>query len=276
MNAVIRKMPAMLKWLMAVPLALGLAHAHAETVLEKARAKNEIRIATSDSLKPWGYMDDTNKPIGFNLDVSREMGKRMGFGKVTFVTDSYKNFISGLNADRYDMVVAILTPTEERRKSADFSNPYMVVSKNIFVRDDNTSIRSLEDLAGKRLGVAAGTTHEAWARQHVKDAQIRVYDNFFLALQDLAIGRVDARITDRVTGMTAAKEGRFPVKIAGPDLSQDIGAIAYKKGQDDLAAIVNKVIQEMVDDGSLNEISRKWLAGIEMGEELKKLPKDAR
>jgi len=264
-------MNAVLKWVMTVPLALGLAQAQADTVLEKARVKNEIKIATSDSLKPWGYMDDKGQPIGFNLDVSREMARRMGFGKVSFVTDSYKNFISGLNADRYDMVVAILTPTEERRKAADFSDPYIVVSKNIFVHKDNESIRTLDDLNGKRLGVAAGTTDEAWVRQNVEGAQIRVYDNFFLALQDLAIGRVDARITDRVTGMTAVQENRFPVKITGEDLSRDVGAIAFKKGQDDLAELVNKTIQDMVDDGTLNEISRQWLAGINMGDELKKL-----
>jgi len=271
MNTVCRKIPAVCKWMMAVPLILGLAQAQAQSVLDKARAKNEIRIATSDSLKPWGYTDDQGQPIGFNIDVSREMAKRMGFEKVSFVPDTYKNFISGINADRYDMVVAILTPTEERRKAADFSNPYIVVSKNIFVHKDNASIHSLEDLKGKRLGVAAGTTDEAWARQNVQGAQIRVYDNFFLALQDLAIGRVDARITDRVTGMTAVQENRFPVKITGEDLSRDIGAIAFKKGQDDLAALVNKTIQDMVDDGTMNEISRQWLAGINMGDELKKL-----
>lgn len=268
-----------IKWTAAVLVALGLFNAGAQaqqaSVLARAKTRSELRIATSDTLKPWGYLDAANQSVGYNVDVSNELAKRMGLGKVTFVLDTYKNFISGLNADRYDIVVAILTPTEERRKAADFSVPYMVVTKNIFVKDDNQTIHGLADLKGKRLGVAGGTEDEAWARKNIPEADIRVYDNFQLAFQDLAVGRIDARLTDRVTGMTAAREGRFQVKIAGDNLAYDIGTIAFKKDQPDMTVEVNRVLGDMIADGTINEISKKWLPGIEMGTELQRMPKSA-
>ncbi|RYG87398.1 MAG: transporter substrate-binding domain-containing protein, partial [Alphaproteobacteria bacterium] len=148
-----QKLPAFVKWVAVLTLSAGTAFAQGQTVLQKVRAKNEIRIATTDTLKPWGFMDESNQPVGYNIDVSRELAKRMNIPKVTFVADTYKNFISGMNSDRYDIVVAILTPTEERRKSADFSIPYMVTSKNLFVHKDNDAIKSIDDLKGKRLAV---------------------------------------------------------------------------------------------------------------------------
>ncbi|MBH1963647.1 MAG: transporter substrate-binding domain-containing protein [Comamonadaceae bacterium] len=276
MSQVIQKMSVLFKWTTVLAFTAGTVFAHGQTVLQKTRTKNEIRIATTDTLKPWGFMDEANQPTGYNVDVSRELAKRLNIPKITFVADTYKNFISGLNSDRYDIVVAILTPTEERRKSADFSIPYMVTSKNLFVHADNDTIRGPEDMKGKRLAVAGGTSDEAWARKNLADSNIRVYDNFILAFQDLALKRVDARLTDRITGMTAAREGRFPVKIAGPNLDYEIGTIGWKKGEADMALAVNKVVQEMIDDGTLNRISRKWLPGIDMGDEIKKMPKDAK
>ncbi|WP_250528452.1 ABC transporter substrate-binding protein [Caballeronia sp. GAWG2-1] len=244
----------------AVGLLCGTATSvHAEDLLAQAKAKKTLRVANTQSSPPWSMLDESNKPAGYDVAVAKEIAKRIGVPNVTFVADSFKNFVEGLKSDKYDLVMNDLTPTPEREKQVDFGDPYGVEEFRIFVRSDNSDIKARANLKGKRVGVTTGSSNESWARAHLKDSEIRTYDNGGLVFNDLGSGRIDAVIISHFGGMKYAKVNHLPVKEVGEPLVYQLSAPAMVKGQPALRAAVNKAIADMVADGTLEALSKKWV-----------------
>ncbi|RXV68896.1 cysteine ABC transporter substrate-binding protein [Burkholderia stabilis] len=240
-------------------LALSSVHAGATDLLAAARASGTLRVANTQSSPPWTLLDDHNQPAGYDVEVAREVGKRIGVKQVVFVADAYKNFVEGLKSAKYDLAMNDLTPTAERSKQVDFAKPYGVEDFRIFVRTDNTNIHGQADLKGKRVGVTTGSSNEAWARAHLKDADIRAYDNGGLVFNDLGSGRLDAVIISHFGGMKYANVNHLPVKEVGDPLIYQLSAPALAKGQPTLLAAVDKAIDDMTADGTLERLAKRWV-----------------
>jgi cystine transport system substrate-binding protein len=228
-------------------------------LLAKARAAGTIRIANTQSSAPWSMLDDKNQPSGYDVDVARELAKRIGIAKVVFVADTYKNFVEGLRVGKYEIVMNDLTPTTERSKLIDFSMPYGVEDFRIFVRSENTTIRSRADLAGKRVGATSGTTNESWARANLLQSDVRGYDNGGFVYSDLANRRIDAVISSHFGGMKYATVHKLPVKEVGEPLIYQLSAAGIAKGQPALMAALNKGITSMIADGTIDRLGKKWV-----------------
>ena len=234
-------------------------NANAEDLLAQAKANKILRVANTQSSPPWSMLDENNKPAGYDVAVAREVAKRIGVPHVVFVADSFKNFVEGLKSDKYDLVMNDLTPTPEREKQVDFSDPYGVEEFRIFVRSDNSDIKGRPQLKGKRVGVTTGSSNESWARAHLKDSDIRTYDNGGLVFNDLGSGRIDAVIISHFGGMKYANVNHLPVKEVGEPLIYQLSAPAMVKGQPALRSAVNKAVADMVADGTLEALSKKWV-----------------
>ncbi|VWB90870.1 ABC transporter substrate-binding protein [Burkholderia arboris] len=240
-------------------LALSSVQAGAADLLAAARTSGTLRVANTQSSPPWSLLDDRNQPAGYDVEVAREVGKRIGVKQVVFIADAYKNFVEGLKAGKYDLVMNDLTPTTERSKQVDFAKPYGVEDFRIFVRTDNTDIHGQADLKGKRVGVTTGSSNEAWARAHLKDSDIRAYDNGGLVFNDLGSGRLDAVIISHFGGMKYANVNHLPVKEVGEPLIYQLSAPALVKGQPALLAAVDKAIDDMAADGTLERLAKRWV-----------------
>ena len=191
-------------------LGAGVISAQAADLLTTARTAGVIRIANTQSTPPWTMLDDQNQAAGYDVDVARELTKRLGVAKVVFVADSFKNFVEGLRASKYDLVMNDLTPTPERAKQVDFAAPYGVEDFKVFVRSDNADIHGQADLAGKRVGVTTGSSNESWARAHLVKSDIKTYDNGALVFSDLANKRIDEVLT---FSALAAPNPRFEAEL---------------------------------------------------------------
>lgn len=228
-------------------------------LLAKARAAGTIRIANTQSSAPWSMLDEKNQPSGYDVDVARELARRMGIARVVFVADTYKNFVEGLRVGKYEIVMNDLTPTTERAKLIDFSVPYGVEDFRIFVRSENTTIRSRADLAGKRVGATSGTTNESWARANLLQSDVRGYDNGGFVYSDLANRRIDAVISSHFGGMKYATVHKLPVKEVGEPLIYQLSAAGIAKGQPALLAALNQGITSMIADGTIDRLGKKWV-----------------
>ena len=194
-------------------ISLGLAPVVIRDIyaaVPRIKAAGVIRIANTQSSPPWTFLNEANQPVGYDIDMANELARRMGIPKVEFVADSFKNFVEGLKADKYDLVMNDLTPTPEREKQVDFSTPYGVEDFRIFVSKSNTSIHSQADLAGKRVGVTSGSSNETWSRAHLKQSHIMTYDNGGLVFADLGNGRIDAVIISHFGGLKYANANHRP------------------------------------------------------------------
>lgn len=238
---------------------LAQAQAPASDLLAKARAAGTIRIANTQSSAPWTMLDDKNQPAGYDVDVARELAKRMGVPRVVFIADSYKNFVEGLRVGKYEIVMNALTPTPERAKQVDFAAPYGVEDLRIFVRAENTAIRGRTDLDGKRVGATSGSANESWARANLVKSQVRGYDNGGFVYSDLSNRRLDAAISSHFGGMKYAEVHKLPVKAVGEPLVYLLAAPATAKGQPALQAALSQGVAGMLADGTIDRIAKKWL-----------------
>jgi cystine transport system substrate-binding protein len=249
--------------------------AQSRDILATARASGVIRVANTLASPPWSLLDEKNQPSGYDVEVAKEVAKRIGVAKVVFTADLFKNFVEGLKADKYDLVMNDLTPTTERMKQVDFGAPYGVEDFRIFVRAVNADIKDKPDLRGKRVGVTTGTSNESWARANLKDSEIMTYDNGGLVFNDLAIGRIDAIISSHFGGMKYATVNKLPIKEVGPILTYQLSAPAMAKGQPALREAVSKAIAEMHADGTIDRLSRRWVGvSYDMSAEIAKAQKE--
>lgn len=219
-----------------------------------------IRIANTQTSPPWSQLDDKNQPAGYDVDVAREIARRIGIGKVRFVADTFANFVDGLRTGKYDLVVNSMAATEERKKVVDFSVPYAPQEFRIWVNDRITDVNSLGDLAGRKVGVEAGTSNEVWARQHLpRSSTITTYENSGFMHSDLASGRIDAVIESHFAGLKEKQINRLPIHETGPVLTIALGCVAIPKNRPELLNAVNKALNEMLADGTLGRFGHKWL-----------------
>ncbi|MCA1323566.1 transporter substrate-binding domain-containing protein [Herbaspirillum sp. alder98] len=228
-------------------------------ILANARATGVIRIANTQSSPPWSLLDDNLQPAGYDVEVAKEVARRIGIAKVVFVADSFKNFVDGLKVGKYDLVMNDLTPTVEREKQIDFSAPYGVEEFRIFVLKSNADIKDRPDLKGKKVGVTTGSSNETWSRANLKDSEIRTYDNGGFLFNDLGNGRVDAVISSHFGGMKYANVNKLPIKEVGKPLTFQLSAAGMVKGQPALKAAVSKAVNDMIADGTIDRLTRKWV-----------------
>jgi ABC-type amino acid transport substrate-binding protein len=228
--------------------------AHAD--LADVKKRGELRVVMSGEYPPFSQPAPDGSLTGFDADVAREIGKRLGV-PVRLIKAEFSAIIAGLQSGQFDLAVASQSKTPEREKAVDFlSRPYYYDGFQLFV-PANSSARTLAGLAGKPVAVAQGTVFEKYLRD-AKYPNIVTYSGeqeIFLAL---GAGRADGMITTRTVGSVAAKNGQ-KLKAAGPVLEQDNPYITLGKNQPQLKAAVERALAAMRVDGTLKRLSLKYL-----------------
>jgi polar amino acid transport system substrate-binding protein len=211
---------------------------------------------------------------GFDIDVSKEIAKRLGV-EVCFVTPAWDLITAGSWADRWDISVGSMTVTPERMVNLYFSQPYYTTPAAFFIHNDNTTLTQPSDLSGKKVGACTGCTYDFFLagtlqipgetmNYVVQDAEFTGYDTDTSALQDLALGdgvRLDGVLTAQPTGAGVIADG-LPLKQLGdPVYFEYLSAALDKKAGKDpvpLAQEVSKILQEMHADGTLLKLSQQY------------------
>ncbi len=244
--------------------------------------RGEITVSTDPAYPPQSSLDKkTGGYEGFDIDVATEVAHRLGV-KVAWETPAWDVITAGGWNDRWQMSVGSMTPTNDRQKVLDFSQPYYYTPAVVVVHKDNTSVTDLAtDLDGKKIGVCGGCTYEQFLDKtlaikgftfdfQIDDAQISGYDTDTTALQDLALGdgtRLDAVITSLTTAQGYIDAGN-PVKIVGDPVFYEPLSIAVDKSAKadpaSLAKAIDDIVGEMHSDGTLTKLSEKWYGGTDL------------
>jgi polar amino acid transport system substrate-binding protein len=230
--------------------------ASAQTV-ESIKSAGTIKVGMLVDFPPFGIMNTSNEPDGYDADVAKLLGKEWGV-KVVIVPVTGPNRIPYLQSNQVDLLIASLGITEERAKNVDFSQPYAGISIGVFGAT-GTKVSKPEDLSGKTVGVARASTQDtAVTKIAPKDAKIQRFDDDASAIQALLSGQVDLIGVSNVVAaqIEQAAPGRFDQKL---QLSQQVQGIAVRKGAAELLTAVNAFVEKAKGDGELNKIHEKWL-----------------
>lgn len=225
---------------------------------KQAATEKVMRVATEPSFAPFEFQEEGSTEFtGFDMDLIRAIGKQAGY-KVEIASMGFDALIPALNADNIDVAIAGMSITEERKKSVIFSDPYYKSGLIVMVRKDDNSIKSIDDLKGKRVAVQIGTTG-AYRASTIEGAIVTSFNDNTNAVLELKSGGADAVINDApVLTYFLAKGGNEYAKTVGEVLNAEDYGIAVKKGNTKLAKEVNDALNELRKNGEYDKLYTKW------------------
>jgi putative amino-acid transport system substrate-binding protein len=217
-----------------------------------------LRVGMSGGYFPFTFVEQ-DELKGFEVDVMNAVGEITG-DEIEFVTASFSGLAGMLESGRIDTIANQITITPEREAKYVFTEPYVYDGAQVVVRAGNDSIQGVEDLSGKSVAVNLGSNYEQLLREqpNADEIDIRTYESNIE--QDVALGRVEAFVMDRVSATQVIKEKGLPLELAGQPFSTIENALPFR---DDEAGReqrdrVGAALAELRENGELREISEKW------------------
>lgn len=221
-----------------------------------------VKVATDATFPPFEIVDEKTKELtGFDVELMNAVAAKAGF-KVEWVNINFDAVISGVTQCTYDAAAAAITITDDRKKNALFSDPYINAGQIITVRKDETGIKSTADLVGKKLGAQLGTTGEIEAKK-IANAVVKPYDSYDLAFLDLINGQIDAVIADYPTALGFVGKNSDKLMVTGEVFTNESYGIMVCNKNTALVDKINKALAELKTDGTIAKLEQKWLAGVQ-------------
>lgn len=195
---------------------------------------------------------------GFNVDMANEIGRRLG-RPMNIVAQEWAGLIPGLNAGRFNFLVAPTTITEERAKSLLFTEGYLNTDYQFVIRRDGPDLSRLEDLKGKTIAVNRGSIYDTWARENAAKygLQVESFSTTTDAIQAVLAGRAFANLAGNTVAAWAVK--RTPgIRLSYTIKTGRVFAIPFRKDDVALRNQVEEAIECMKLDGVFARLSEKW------------------
>ncbi len=229
-----------------------------------AAAQDTLRIGVEGAYPPFSSTSSDGTLVGFDIDIAKALCAEMQ-RECELVQQEWDGMIPALKAQKFDAIVASMSITEERKRQIDFTDKYYQTPARVVAPKDADFEGTPEGLAGKRIGVQRGATHQCYAEKMFPDSEIILYGSQDEVFRDLALGRVDVQLSDSLI----AKEG-FLDTDAGADYEflggdhldvecygEGVG-IAVRKGEEELRDELSAAILAIREDGTYAEINDKY------------------
>lgn len=248
-----------------------------DDLLSDIQSRGTIRVSTDANYAPQSYLDESGEFVGFDIDVAREIAKRLGV-EVEFVTPDWDVITAGNWGGQWDMSVGSMTVTTARQEVLNFADPAYYYTPAQFAAADGSGIDTLEDINGQAVCVGVSTTYETWLNG--QQDELGLPDSSYYAEppldttvipltsdaecpQSIQAGRQDFQVfLTSNTVVQAAIDGGVPIHRVGTPVFSENLAVAFDKSSakdsTSVAKRVGEIIQEMHDDGTLRALSIKW------------------
>lgn len=226
--------------------------------LEEMKIKDGLFVASSLDFEPFEYVKD-GKPTGFDIDMINAIAKKLCAPEPQITNIGFDTVIPQVQSGQQTLGVSAITITDERKGTVDFSKPYFNADQSLLVGKDS-SVASVADLSKDlRVGVAAGTTGELWAKENVKDATVQSFPTTGAAFQALTAGQIDAVINDKT--VTAEQEELGNGKVVETIDTGESYGIAVQKGNGALVKGLDMAIDSLKESGEYDKIYATYFKG---------------
>lgn len=235
---------------------------------KSSSGKKTIEVGTVGTTKPFSYEEKDGKLTGYEIEVLREVFKGSDKYEVNFNKTEWSSVFAGLDSDRFQIGANNISYSKEREEKYLYPNPY---ARNplVLVVPKDSSIKSLDDLGGKKTEVVQGTSTakqlEDYNKKHADNpTELKYTDGTIQTIMaNLADGRTDYKIFERISVEAIIRDqGLKNLKVI--ELPSDQQPYVYPiiaKGDKDLQKFVNKRIKELYDNGTLEKLSKKYFGG---------------
>ncbi len=212
---------------------------------------------------------------GMDVDLTKEFAKRLGV-KAKIETPAWEVITSGNWRGRWDICICSMTPDAQRARSLDFVTHYYSSPAVLVTSVNGNSLTKVADMEGKKIAAQQGGSYERYLNKTLsmegfgakpiqypfKSVQVAPYGSEDLAYQDLSLGagkRIDGLVSNLVTANERIKKTPGKFKLVGDALYEDPNWVATDKGDKEWHDTVVKIFDDMRKDGTLKQISIKWI-----------------
>ena len=228
-----------------------------KTRYEKILESGVLKVGTEGTYKPFTYHDDNNELCGYDVEVARAIGEKMGV-KTEFSEITWEGLLTSLDTGTVDLVLNQVGVTDERKAKYDFSAPYLYSYIALITKTDNNDITDWDSANGKKTSLNVSSNYALIAEKYNMD--ITASDTFSKDIELLLAGRTDCVINNTIAfNDFLTQKPDTPIKIAAVLEQADTVAVPIPQGNDDLVEAVNKAVAELKADGTLTELSNKYL-----------------
>jgi glutamate transport system substrate-binding protein len=226
--------------------------------VQALKDKGKIIIGTKYDQPGFGLQNPTNQQIeGFDAEIGRLISMRI-FGapdKVEFQEAKTAVREQVIQNGTVDIVIATYTINAARKEKIDFAGPYFQAGQDILVKKDNTTIKGVADLAGKKVCTQANSTSEKNLKEKVPGLTPSTLDSYALCAEGVKDGTYDALSTDNVILLGLVSKSPDDLKVVNSPFTQEPYGIGLKKGDADLRNFINDTIDEIFRNGDWD---RAW------------------
>lgn len=227
-------------------------------LMQKIKKDGKLVVGTASGFPPYEFLDtsvkDQKKIDGIDMKLAEAVAQKLGV-KLEVQDMTFQSLLSSITTGKVDIAISAINPTDERKKTVDFSHNYLEGKQTLLIRrEDEGKYKSLADFSGKKIAVQKSTIQEKLAAEQIPDAQIVALAKVPDALLELKQGKVDAVPVQNIVGgqYLVTNEDLAPTNIYFDKYSGG-SAVAVPKGIDDVVAVINEVIKENQDNGNIDQ-----------------------
>ncbi len=225
--------------------------------LDDIKSKGKLVVGTSADYPPYEFhaiKDGKDEIVGFDIDIAKEVAKDLGV-ELEVKDMDFDGLLVALQAGKVDMVFAGMTPTDERKENADFSDIYYTATHRFILRSgEEGSVKSFDDLKDKKIGVQKGSIQEGIAKDNFDAANIKSLAKVTDLVLDLKNNKVDAILIEEGVAKINCDKNK-DIAISDFVVKDEDGgaAIALKKGSTELQTEVNKTISKLKEEDKITK-----------------------
>jgi polar amino acid transport system substrate-binding protein len=208
---------------------------------------------------PFEYLDTDGKtPIGFDVQMAKALATKLGLTP-NFIDTAWDGIFAGVDTGRYDCIISAVTITEERLQRHNFTKPYIGNAQVMVLRKGSAvTARTPQETSGLGVSYQAETTSDIFmaslAAQGVNFTPYE-YDKVMNCFDELRLGRVDVIICDNLVALDYIRAEDSSFEIVWEGTTEETFGICFKKGNDALSTALDKALDELFADGTMQKIS---------------------
>lgn len=235
----------------------GENHVEYSSQLDKIKASGKIVLGTCADYPPYEFhkeIDGKDKIVGFDIRIAQEIAKDLGV-ELVIKDMKFDGLLAALDAGNVDFVVAGMTPTEERQENVDFSKTYYNSVQTLVIKtEDEGSIKSLQDLDGKIIGVQKGSIQQEIAEEQIPWAQIKGLSKISDLVLELKNNKTYGLIVAKpVANAYVSKNNDITIVDVEFEDAEEGAAVAVKKGDLELVNAINKTLDKLIENDLISK-----------------------